>query len=90
MRQLDDVAILKILPAGKDAAKQDRGIDRRDFRVPDSLPRVDVGKVIVEPAMRGQRSLKKGERRNHAQTRVLMRNEAARLGDADRRQAKAR
>ena len=70
MRQLDDVAILKMPAAGEDAAKQDCGIDGRDFRVPDSFPRIDVGKVIEEAAMRRQRSPQKGEGRDHPQAVV--------------------
>ncbi len=58
MCQLDNVAILKVLAAGKDAAKQNGGIDGRDFRVPDSFPGIDVGKVVEESAMRRQRVAK--------------------------------
>ena len=79
----------KVLAAGKNAAKQDCGIDRRDFRVPHSFPGIDVGKVIEESAMRRQCSPKKRERRQHAQASVLVGDEAALLRDADRSQAKA-
>ena len=36
-----DVLVLKMLPAGENAAKQDRGIDRRNLRVPHSFAGVD-------------------------------------------------
>src|SRR5258707_179121 len=89
MRQLDNVAILKVPAAGKDPAKQNGGVHRRDFRVPDSFPGIDVGKVVEESAMRRQRVPKKSEGRNHAQASVLVRDEGALFCNADRRQAKA-
>ncbi len=89
MRQLDDVAIVKVPAAREYSAQQNGRIDRRYFRVPDSLPGIDVGKVIVESAMRWQRSPKEGERCYHPQARVLVGNEPALFGNAYRRQAKA-
>src|ERR1700728_415971 len=89
MGQLDNVAIFKVLAAGEDAAKQDRRIDGRDLRVPQSFAGIDVGKVIEESAMRGQSSPKKGEGRQHTQTSVLLRDKAAFFRDADGGQSKA-
>src|SRR5580704_1797066 len=88
MGQLDNVVIVKVLAAGEDAAKQDRRIDGRDLRVPQSLAGIDVGKVIEEAAMRGQSSPKKGEGRQHAQASVLARDKAALFCNADGGQAK--
>ena len=69
--------------------KQDSGIDRRDFRVPDSFAGIDVGEVIEKSAMRRQLSPKKYERRDDAQPRVLVGDKAAFFCDADGRQAEA-
>ena len=88
MCEFDDVAILKVLAAGKDAAEQDRGIDGRDFGVPDSFAGIDVGEVIEESAMRRQLPPKKYECRNDAQARVLVGDEAALFCNADCGQAK--
>src|ERR1700678_4251499 len=88
MGQLDDLAIIKVPSAGKDTAKQDCGIDGRDFGVPYPFARIDVGKVIEESAMRRQRLPKKCERRTHAQARVLVGDEAALFCNADCGQAK--
>src|SRR5271170_1700035 len=88
MGQLDNVAVFKVLAAGEDAAKQDRRIDGRDLRVPQSLAGIDVGEVIEESAMRGQGSPKKGEGRQHAQASVLVRDKAALVCNADGGKAK--
>src|ERR1700733_5585265 len=87
MGQLDNVAIFKVLAAGEDAAKQNRRIDGRDLRVPQSFAGIDVGKVIEESAMRGQSSPKKGEGRQHAQASVLEGDKAALFCNADGGQA---
>ena len=88
MCQFDDVAILKVLAAGEDAAEQYCGVDRRDFGVPDSFAGIDVGEVIEESAMRRQLPPKKYERRDDAQARVLVGDVAALFCDADCGQAK--
>jgi hypothetical protein len=54
MGQLVDILVLKMLTAGEDAAQQDGGIDGRHFRVPHSFACVDIGKVVEEPAVRGE------------------------------------
>src|ERR1700733_11589563 len=87
MCQLNNVAIVEMPAAGEYSAKQDGRIDRRYFRVPDSLPGIDVGEVIVESAMRWQRSPKEGERCYHPQARVLVGDEPALFGNAYRSQA---
>src|ERR1700734_3023586 len=51
LRELAYLRMLKILPAGKNAAKQNRGIDRRYFRLPQSFASTDVGPVIKEPSL---------------------------------------
>src|ERR1700744_5458029 len=89
MGKLDDVAIMKVLAAGKNPAEQDGCINRRDFRVPYSFARIDIGKVKKESAMRRQLLPKKIERRNHAQACVTMGDEAAVFCNADCRQPKA-
>ena len=40
-----------MLAAGEDAAKQNRRVDRRNFRIPEPLARVDIGPVVEETAM---------------------------------------
>src|ERR1700722_2616013 len=79
---------MKVLAAGKNAAEQDCSIDGRDFRVPYSFARIDIGKVKEESAMRGQLLPKKIECRKNAQTCVLMGDEAALFCDADCSQSK--
>src|SRR5258708_18532398 len=88
MSKSDDVAISKVLAAGKNAAEQDCGIDGRDFRVPYSFAGIDIGKVKEEAAMRWQLLPKTIECRNHAQACILMRDETALFCNADCSQSK--
>src|ERR1700722_2552355 len=88
MSKLDDVAILKVLTAGKNAAEQDCSIDGRDFRVPYSFAGVDIGKVKEESAMCRQLLPKKIESRNNAQAGVLTGDQAALFCNADCSQSK--
>src|SRR5580692_6456003 len=89
MGKFDDVAILKVLAAGKDAAKQDCGVDRRDLGVPDSLACIDVREVKEKSAMRRQLPPQKYQSSDNPQTRVLMRDKTALFRNADCAQAKA-
>ncbi len=77
-----------MLPAGQDAAQQNGRVDRGDFGIPDSFAGVDVGPVIEESAMVGQRFPQKAQRGQHPVARLGKRNEAALLSDAQRREAK--
>src|SRR5271170_2208378 len=88
MSKLDDVAILKVLTAGENAAEQDCSIDGRDFGVPHSFAGIDIGKVKEESAMRWQLLPKKIQCRKNADTCVLMGDEAALFCNADCSQSK--
>ena len=89
MGQLVDVFVLKMLAAGQHAAEQNRGIDRRDLRIPHSLAGVDIREVIEESAMRGQLVPEKRQALDDAQPRVRVADKAALFGDANCRQAEA-
>src|SRR5579859_6900513 len=89
MCKFDDVAVLKVLPAGKNAAQQDRGVHRRDLGVPYSFARIDIGEVKEESPMRRQLLPKKYQCRDHPQSRILVGNEAALFRNADCTQAEA-
>ena len=52
--QLADLRMFEMLAAGQDAAKQQRGIDRRKFRLPEPLAGADIGPVIEESVLVGQ------------------------------------
>jgi hypothetical protein len=81
--EIADVAIVEVLPAGKDAAEQDGGVDGGDLGVPDAFAGADVGEVIEEAAMRGQFLPEEDEGCEHALASFLMRDETALFRDAD-------
>ena len=68
----------------EDAAEQNRGIYRRDFRVPQPLAGIDVGEVVEKSPMLGQSLPKKAQRVQHSGARFDGRNEAALLSYAQR------
>src|SRR5882762_8822672 len=50
-RQVYDLLVLKVLPAGEYAAQQDCGINRRDLRVVYPLPGVHIHEVVEETVL---------------------------------------
>ena len=89
MRKLGDFGMLEILAAGEDAAEQDGGVDRGDFRVPQPLAGIDIRPVVEESAMIREFLPEKPHRIEDAIARLRVRNEAALVGDANRGEAEA-
>jgi len=50
-RQVYDLLVLKVLPAGEYAAQQDRGINRRNFGIVYSLPCIPIHEVVEETVL---------------------------------------
>ena len=70
MCKLIDVSVLKILPAGENAAQQDGRVHRRNLGFPYPFAGVDVRKMIEESAMRGYFVPQERERLHNPQTRL--------------------
>ena len=52
--QRADFGVREMLPAGEDPAEKNRGVNGGDFRIPQSLARIDIGPVIEKAAMIGK------------------------------------
>src|SRR5271165_6792852 len=81
---------LEVLPEGKHSAKQNRRVDRRNFRVPRSFAGVDVGEVVEESSMRGHLLSKEAECDKNSFARIGKGNKSAFLSDAKSSQPKPR
>src|ERR1700690_2281702 len=82
--------MLEVLPAGENSTKQDGRVDRRDFGVPHSFARVNVGEVIEESSMRGQLFPQKAQTSHNSLARLGQWNISAFLSNAKRGQPKTR
>src|ERR1022692_3713058 len=82
--------MLEVLAAGKNSTKQDGRVDRRDFGVPHSFTRVNVGEVIKESSMRGQLFPRKPQLSHNSLARLGQWNVSAFLSNAKRGQPKTR
>src|ERR1035438_1002504 len=80
----------KVLSTSKNAAEQNRRINRGNFRVPNSFARVQISEMIKESPMRRHLLPQKTKREQNPIARLVKRNESALLRDAERRQPKAR
>lgn len=81
--------MLKVLPASKNSAQEDGGIDGRHFRVPHSFAGREAGEVIEKSSMRGQFFPQEAQAVHNPLAGFSHGNIAALLPDADRRQPEA-
>src|ERR1700722_5291102 len=81
--------MLEVLPAGKNSAEQDGGVDRGNLGIPDSFAGVKVGKVVEESPMGGQLFPKKTQASHDTLACVGERNIAPLVSNAESRQPKA-
>src|SRR5579872_2954692 len=81
--------MLKVLPAGKNSAKQDCRIDRRYFGVPQPFASGQAGEVIEKSPMRGQLFPQKAQAVYNALARFCERNIPALFADAERGQSES-
>ena len=88
MRKLFDLAVLEMLPAGEDAAKQNRSVDRRYFGVPNSLAGVDIREMIEKAAMVRQLIVQEPESCKDARFGFGARNIPAHISYTERGQTK--
>src|SRR6516164_9769543 len=64
--QAANAIVGKVFAAGENSAKQKRGIDRRDFGVPQPVAAMDVYEVIEEALLTQRRPMEKLECPKHA------------------------
>ncbi len=82
VRQSLDLAIREVLPAGQNAAEQNRRVDGRDFRIPRPFARVYVGPVIEEAPVNGQLLPQKPQGGKNSLAGIGERDKASLLPDA--------
>src|SRR5277367_2742906 len=78
----------EVLPTGENSAEQDRCIDGRNFRIPESFPSVHVGKMIEKSPMSWHFFPEKAQRDRNAVTRIGHGNKSTFLRYTDSGQAK--
>src|ERR1700733_8432483 len=79
----------EVLTAGKDSAQQNGCVHGGNLRVPNSFSRVNVGKMVEEPAMVRQFLPKEPKGSENAFQRIAAGNQASLLSDAKSGQTKA-
>src|SRR5262245_39941896 len=82
MRELIDLPVLEVFPAGEDATKQNCAIYRGNLRVPEALAGVDVGPVIEEPTVIRHLLPEKMQPGEDAIARIFQGNPSPLLADA--------
>src|ERR1700691_2177127 len=80
---------LEVPPASENPAQEDRRIDGRNFRIPNSLTGIQVREVIKESAMSGHRFPQKTQSDQDPLPRVRNGNEPTIFADAQCREPKA-
>ena len=80
--QLADFGMLEILAAGEDATKQNGSVHRRNFGLPQSFARADIGPVIIKAALLGHFFPEKTQSCESAIAGLGIRNISAFFADA--------
>src|ERR1700693_3255227 len=80
---------LEMSPASEKAAQQDGGINGRDFGIPNSFSRVNVGEMVEKTSMCGHLFPEKAQSSQHPVPSIGRRNKFPSLTDAKSCQAKS-
>src|SRR5271155_3574001 len=89
VRQLADLRVLEVLAASENSAKQNGGVNRGEFGLPEALAGIDVGPMVEKSALVGQLLPEKAQRVDHAFAGERERDIAALFADAQRGQAES-